>query len=177
MLFLDPMHQIHNSENGYSWQFKGKKGTKEIPANTGRRRLTIIGAINPVDFDTVVILTESNCDKAMMSEFLSQVRKSYPEASQINIYLDNASYNKAVDVQEKAEELGIVLEFLPPYSPNLNLIERLWKFFKKTIMKDTYYPTFEEFYHATSSFFKDIKKYQEELKTIITLKFEIIKAF
>jgi len=72
--------------------------------------------------------------------------------------------------------LGIALDFLPPYSPNLNLIERLWKFFKKTIIRDSYYPKFEEFYQAIYDFFRNIEEYYEQLKTLITLNFQIIKA-
>ena len=175
-LFLDPMHQIHNSETGYSWQIRGKEGTKTILANTGRRRLNIIGALNPVDLQTVTLLTEDNCDQEMIKAFLDQVKKTYPDAPKITIFLDNAKYNVAYEVQEKAADLGIVLSFLPPYSPNLNLIERLWKFFKKTIIKDTYYPNFGEFYQAIYDFFGNIEEYYEQLKTLITLKFQIIKA-
>ncbi len=176
MLFLDPVHQIHNSETGYSWQFRGKEYTKTVPANTGRRRLNIIGALNPVNLQTVTLLTEDNCDKEMIMAFLEQVRKSYPDAPKITIFLDNAQYNVAYDVQSKAAELGIVLDYLPSYSPNLNLIERLWKFFKKTIAKDTYYSQFEEFYQAIYNFFKYISKYHEKLKTLITLRFQIIRT-
>ena len=59
-LYLDPMHQIHNNENDYAWQFKGINGTKQVLANTGRRRLKIIGAINPVSFEPTILLTEGN---------------------------------------------------------------------------------------------------------------------
>ncbi|MEI8129134.1 MAG: transposase [bacterium] len=66
--------------------------------------------------------------------------------------------------------------YLPPYSPNLNLIERIWKFFKKKITKNNYHPTFEDFYQAVDNFFKDFNNFQEELKSLLTFNFEIIKA-
>jgi len=64
--------------------------------------------------------------------------------------------------------------FLPPYSPNLNLIERLWKFLKKKIRKNEYYNTFEKFKKAIHEFFKNIEQYRSELEKLLTLKFEII---
>ena len=60
-LYLDPMHKVHNNENDYAWQDKGIKGNKTVLANTGRRRLDIIGAINPVTFKPTILLTEENC--------------------------------------------------------------------------------------------------------------------
>lgn len=50
MVFTDPVHQVHNNENDYAWQFKGKQGTRIILVNTGRRRVNIIGVLNPLSF-------------------------------------------------------------------------------------------------------------------------------
>ena len=58
LLNLDHMHQVHNNENDYAWQAKCIKETKTALANTGRRRLNIIGAINPVTFKQTILLTE-----------------------------------------------------------------------------------------------------------------------
>lgn len=176
VLFFDPMHQVHNSKTGYAWQLKGKEGTKAIPSNTGRKRVNILGALNPTDLQTVTVMTEDNCDKYMILLFLNEVRKAYIDAPKITIFLDNAPYNKAYEVQDEAEELGIVLEFLPSYSPNLNLIERLWKFSKKILVRNAYHPTFEEFKEAVYNFLRNIGEYREKLEKLITLKFQIIKA-
>jgi len=176
VVFTDPVHQIHNNENDYAWQFKGKEGTKTVLTNTGRRRINIIGALNPLSFQPTVLLTEGSCDKEVMKAFFKQVRQDYPEETKINMFLDNAGYNRAYEVQELAKELNIILRYLPPYAPNLNLIERLWKFFKKKIMKNKYYPSFEIFYEAIVNFFKNFSKYQKELTSLLTLKFQIIKA-
>jgi len=67
--------------------------------------------------------------KESIKVFLNEVKKTYPKAKEIKIFLDNARYQRNYEVQEHAEILGITLEFMPPYSPNLCLIERLWKFF------------------------------------------------
>jgi len=173
-LFLDPMHQIHNSETDYAWQIKGEENTHRILANSGRRRLNIIGALNPLTFIPTIVLTEANCDRETMMIFLEEIRREYPDSETIHIFLDNASYNRAYDTRDKAEELGIELHYLPPYSPNLNLIERLWKFCKKKLVKNKYYPTFDLFFEAHYDFFKHIEKHQQELASLLTLNFEII---
>lgn len=176
LLFLDPVHQMHNNENGYSWQKKGKAGTKKVLSNTGRRRLNIIGALNPVKIAMTTLITECKCDREVIKALFKEIKKDYPEDVKINLILDNASYNKAYDVQALAEEYNINLIYLPPYSPNLNLIERVWKFFKKKTTKNNYYPTFEEFYQAVDNFFNGFNNFQDELKSLLTFNFEIIKA-
>lgn len=176
VLYLDPVHQIYNTENGYSWQVVGKSGTKQIFSNCGRRRLNIIGAVNPISLEITSIVTEVNCNQFLMESFLSEIKKAYINLKTITIILDNASYNKGYLVVEKAKLLGIDLLYLPPYSPNLNLIERLWKFFKKEIMQSIYYPTFNDFYSSVLSFFEKPEKYKDNLATLLATNFEIIKA-
>jgi len=174
VLSFDPMHQIHNNENGYMWQIKGKAGTKQISSNTGRRRLNILGAINMANLDIVPFITEANCDKESIKIFLNEVKKTYSQAEEIVIFLDNARYQRNYEVQEYAEELGIRLEFMPPYSPNLCLIERLWKFFKKKVVRNNYHETWNKFYDFVCKFFQDWEKWKPELESLLTLNFEII---
>lgn len=176
VLSFDPMHQIHNNENGYAWQIRGKDGTKRVLSNTGRRKLNILGAIDLNSKDIVPLITEINCNKEVIKVFLNEVSKMYPYAEKITVFLDNAKYQRNYEVQEYALKLGITLEFMPPYSPNLCLIERLWKFFKKKIMKNKYYETFDEFYNVVCKFFEDWDLYKKEIDTLMTLNFEIIKA-
>lgn len=178
VLNFDPMHQTYNNENGYMWQEKGKEGTKKVLSNTGRRRLNILGAINMVNLDIVPFLTEENCNKETIKVFLMEVKKTYPQAREIKIFLDNARYQRNYEVQDYAKELGIVLEFMPPYSPNLCLIERLWKYFKKKVIKNKYYDTFEKFEAFITQFFsiENWKKEKEKLASLLTLNFEIITA-
>ena len=170
------MHQIHNNENAYCWQERGKAGTIQVQANSGRRRLNIMGALNPLTLRPTIFLSEENCDKEMMKIFLQEIRNEYSQSQHIVMILDNARYQRAYEVQEEAKRLDITLEFLPPYAPNLNLIERLWKYFKKEVMQNSYYPTFDQFFIKTVEFFRTIESRQSELETLLTLKFEIIKA-
>jgi transposase len=170
------MHQIHNNENGYMWQKRGKEGTKKVLSNTGRRRLNILGALNMVNLDIVPFLTEENCNKETIKISLKEIRKTYPKAKKIMLFLDNAKYQRNYEVQEYAKRIGITLEYVPPYSPNLCLIERLWKLFKKKVVKNKYYETFEEFYEFACFFFsrENWELMRPELESLLTLKFEII---
>jgi transposase len=176
LLFSDPMHQIHNVENDYAWQEIGKAGTKEIPSNTGRRRLNIIGAINAVTMQPTILLEEENCNADSIVRLLEAIKKQYYDAQTICLILDNARYQKGIIAQSKAKELGIDLVYLPPYSPNLNLIERLWKFFKKNVMKNKYYEDFKTFKTAIEKFFENFDQYNNQLLTLLNFKFGIIKA-
>jgi len=176
LLFIDPVHQVHNNENDYCWQFKGRCHTKTALANTGRRRLNIIGAINPVTLQPTAMLIEDNCCEEVIVAFLEEIKKQYSSATTICIILDNARYQRAYSVQIRAKELGISLIYLPPYCPNLNLIERLWRFFKKKVMKNKFYETFGEFEHSVGEFFVNFDDYLVQLKSLLSFKFGIIKA-
>ncbi len=91
----------------------------------------------------------------------------------IALILDNARYQHCFVVKTMAKSLGIHLLFLPPYSPNLNVIERLWKFTKKKILYAKYYNNPKQFHEAIQDFFNGINKgFQEELKSLLTLKFQ-----
>ncbi len=176
LLFLDPMHQIHNNENDYAWQLKGLEGTKQVLANTGRKRLNIIGAINPVTLQPTIVLTEENCSAEVIEAFLEEVKLQYCYAKTICIILDNARYQRSSIVQTTAKFLNIDLIYLPPYSPNLNLIERLWRYFKKQVMKNKYYADYATFEQAVETFFTQFENRIEDLKSLLNFKFGIIKA-
>jgi transposase len=176
LLFLDPMHQIHNNENDYAWQPKGLKGTKQVLANTGRKRLNIIGAINPVSFEPTILLTEDNCSAEVIEAFLEEVKIQYNQAKTICIILDNARYQRSNIVQTTAKFFNIDLIYLPPYSPNLNLIERLWRYFKKEVMKNKYYPDYSTFEKMVNHFFINFNDRLTDMKSLLNFKFGIIKA-
>lgn len=176
LLFFDPTHQVHNTINGTCWQTKGKRGTVILPSNTGRRRISVLGAVNSITGSCTTIITENNCDKDMIIATFNEIRKEYPDDKEIVIILDNASYNHAYKTLEESALLGIRLVFLPTYSPNLNLIERLWKFFKKVVLKNKYYKTFSEFKKAIEAFFENIQIYKDNILKLLNHRFEILKA-
>ena len=175
LLFFDPCHLLHNVVNARMWQPRGKKGTITIKSNTGRRRINILGALDIEDFSVTTILTEETCNSERIVEFLQKIKEKYPD-KKIVIILDNARYNYAIITRDFAKENNIKLLFLSPYAPNLNLIERLWKFTKKHLVNNTYYENFTQFVNTTDNFFNNLGDYNQELSSLFTQKFQIIHA-
>lgn len=174
MLFFDPCHLQHNVVNARMWQPRGRKGTIQIKTNPGRKRINILGALDYSDFSVVSNLTKEKCNTERVVELLIKIKEKYPY-KKIVIVLDNAKYNHANYTRNSAKNMKIKLFFLPPYSPNLNMIERLWKFTKKKIVHNEYYEQFDLFVNKVDNYFENLNKYKQELTNIMTQKFEIIK--
>ena len=173
VLFFDPCHLQHTVVNARMWQPKGEKGTIKIKSNSKKKRINILGALDLKNFSIITTLTEKKCSTERIVEFIQKIKKKYPDQD-IVIILDNAQYNHANYTTVYAELSGIELFFLPPYSPNLNIIERLWKFSKKKLVHNVYYEKFEQFNDKVCEFFDNLDKYQKELKCILNEKFQII---
>ena len=92
------------------------------------------------------------------------------------VVLDNASYNRAPTVTTTAEALSIELLYLPTYSPNLNLIERFWKFLRRKVALNRYHATFAEFRAAVQHVLQNVAAYQSELTTLLTEHFQLFLA-
>ncbi len=174
IVLYDPVHQLHNSESTKCRITKGEEFF--LKSNTGRNRITAMWAINPLSLKFSGLIIEDYCDKETTKQALRNIRDDYPDGKPIFIFLDNAAYNRSYEVQDYAIELWITLCYLPPYSPNLNLIERLWKFMKKILVKNRYYETFKEFREAFIDFFVNLWNYSEDLKRIFSHSFQILKA-
>lgn len=172
--FLDSTHPVHNTTLSYGWILKGKKNDKFIKTNTGRERLNLNGALNLNKHNDAIVLEEKTINsKAPIKLFKRLVRK-HPKGK-IYFILDNASHHRSKIVKswlKKHRRLKMI--FLPPYSPNLNLIERLWRFFHQKITNNHYFETFDEFRRTSLKFFKNLNFYTEELKTLMTDNFQLI---
>jgi transposase len=173
ILFADGVHPQHNTESSYAWIAKGKE--KEILSNTGRVRVNINGAINPQNPTEVVAYECETIDAVTSVEFLKQIEKRYEDKNCIHLFVDNARYYRSKLVQQYIGTSKIKMHFLPPYSPNLNPIERLWKFLKKTVIKSNYTPEPEIFKEKIKDFFNNIEQYKSKLETLINTNFHIIK--
>lgn len=104
---------------------------------------------------------------------LVKIAERRKPAVPITIVLDNARYQRCKLVMEKAGDLGIEVLFLPPYSPNLNLIERLWKFVKKEVLYSKYYDNFEKFKDAITNCLEESEtKHKRALDSLLSLKFQ-----
>ena len=172
MVFLDGVHPQHNTKAVKAWIEIGV--IKYIRTNTGRNRLNLNGAYNPNNQD-VIIREDYTINAQSTIELFKQIEAQYPNANTIYAFSDNAKYYKCKLIKEYLKISRIKLIFLPPYSPNLNLIERLWKFMRKKVINTTYYPDFQIFKTAIRKFFENIDKYKKELKQFIGNKFQLIE--
>ena len=154
---------------GYGWIKKGHD--KFIKCNSGRAHLNINGAVNIQNLD-VVTRQSKTVDKEAICDLLRAIKAKNPNEDKIYVVMDNASYNKSKKVRKLAKELGIRLKYLPPYSPNLNLAERLWRFFREEVLSMKFYETLNDFAKACSQFFRGIRKYKDRLSTLLVDNFQ-----
>lgn len=171
LYFSDSTHPQYNPVISYGWFKKGVEF--DVFTNSGRFRLNINGALCLDDLD---IITRT-CDRVngdSICDLLKAIRLKNPEEKNLYLILDNAPFNRSIKVKELAKKLDIKLQYLPPYSPNLNPIERLWKFFKKRTLYNQYFETFEEFSKACVNFFRYARKYRGELETLLTDNFRVM---
>lgn len=148
--FLDGVHPTHNVQPAYGWIKKGER--KEIPTNTGRSRINLSGSIDILTYD-IIIEEDKTLNKDSTMKFFQKIEKYYSRKKKIHLICDNASYYKNKEVQKYLENSKICLHFLPPYSPNLNPIERLWKWMKERVIYNSYYESFKDFKQAIFGFF------------------------
>jgi transposase len=149
----------------------------ENARNTGRQRANLSGALDSETHEVTVREHRTLNAEATIS-FFKLLESKYLDAPVIYIILDNAGYYKGEKIREYLKNSRIKLVFLPPYAPNLNLIERLWKFFKKQVLYNQYYETFQEFRDACLKFFhkRNLRKYKKELASILSDNFQIVSA-
>jgi transposase len=171
--FMDAVHPQHNPVMACGWIKRGQE--QEIPSNTGRKRLNINGAINLDQLEPVVRYDDSiNAESTI--ELLKELEELHLAATWVYVICDNARYYRSKAVQEYLKTSRIKLVFLPPYAPNLNLIERLWKFFNKKVLHNRYFESFDDFKAACKEFFRNPSQYQGELKSLLTENFQQFPA-
>lgn len=171
--YLDGVHPQHNTQLAYGWIRKGQD--KVVKSNSGRQRININGALN-ADTLEVIIRTDNTINAQSTLALFKALEQQHPLAESIFITLDNARYYKNALIYEYLATSKIKLLFMPPYSPNLNLIERLWKFMRKTILYNKYYEKFADFKAEVMRFFENIAEYNNKLSTLLTKNFQIIGA-
>lgn len=167
LLFVDAAHFVLSQFCCMMWCVR----RLFLRSGAGRNRINVLGALNAVSQQITTLINTSYINAEVIQEFLLQLRKEYPLLP-ITIVLDNARYQHCKAVIAFAERLHIKLLFLPPYSPNLNIIERLWKFAKKKVLYGKYYQRPDQFHQAIHSFFEQIDQYQDQLRSLLTLKFQ-----
>jgi hypothetical protein len=174
-LFGDGMHLVHQNVAGLCWG--DPKDPPILKTNTGRQRLNILGAYNPDTHSFIHLTGEQNCDANRVIEYFERIIKIYRTAPCIILFLDNAKYFKAEVVSKWLENHPkLQIEYLPAYAPNLNLIERFWRFVKDKLVKNTYYEKYKTFRAKAFQFLNHVDEHVDELKTLMVERFEIVKT-
>jgi transposase len=176
--FLDGVHPLYGLEVVfYCWLLTGQRF--EVGVGGGRKRLNILGAYCPDDMEYLDRrYTDKNLNAQSVIELFARMTAKHPECKHFRIYLDNVRYQHAVVLKEWIAQLekdkGVTfdLKYLPAYSPNLNLIERLWKFLRKEALQK-WHPTFEAMQQAVAAVLDHLPEYSEQLTTLMTERFHL----
>jgi transposase len=146
-----------------------------IPTSSGRNRYNVLGAIDAVTLQLITVCNDTYINACSVCELLNKIRENAGDKIPITLVLDNAKYQKCNLVTELAAKLCIEMLFLPSYSPNLNLIERLWKWVKKDCLNCKYYPCFDQFKKAINQSLLKVAQDEtkKEMNTLLTLKFQL----
>jgi transposase len=152
ILFGDGVHPTMATKTVYGWI---KKGTdKPILTSASRTRMNLLGAIN-LDKMKVTIGSYETINSDSMVDFFDRLKEAYPKAPKIHMILDLGPYNVSKVTQEAAQLRNIVLHYLPPYSPNLNSIERLWKVMNEHVRNNRFFKDAKEFRQSIMNFFSN----------------------
>jgi transposase len=158
LYFVDGTHPSYTAHAAYGWIRKGQ--TRELKSNHGRTNININGALSWPGREFVHRQT-GRITSAEMILLFEDLQAKHPTASAIRVVLDNARYNhsKAIKAWLACDDCRVELVYLPPYAPNLNLIERFWWLFKKSTIYNRYFPTFADFKAAVEAFFANLDDY------------------
>ncbi len=151
MLFVDAAHFVLSSFLGWVWC-----ATRLfVRGAAGRQRYNVLGAINPLTQELIRVCNQTYINSHTVCELLHKIA-ALELVTPVTLVLDNAAYQRCKLVQGLAKELNIELLFLPSYSPNLNLIERLWKFVKKQALHSRHHTNYADFQAAIDNCLDDL---------------------
>ena len=169
---MDAAHFVYGAFLGMLWCVQWLF----VKTPSGRQRLNVLAALNAITHEIFTVQNLTYVTAATVCELLRLLADAYP-GQPITIILDNARYQRCAVVQEMAASVGIELLFLPPYSPNLNLIERLWKFVKKRCLYGKYYAESAAFQQAILDCIAQAHtKDNAALASLLSLQFQTFQA-
>jgi len=179
--FVDGVHPLYGLEVVfYCWLVAGQRF--EVGVGGGRKRLNILGAYCPDDQEYLDRrYTDRNLNAQSVIELFTLMMARHPETKHFRIYLDNARYQHAKALKgwiaQTKKDGGVTFDLvhLPAYSPNLNLIERLWKFLRKEALQK-WHPSFEEMQRAVAEVLDDLPRYHKQLETLMSERFHLTPA-
>jgi transposase len=168
VFFVDAAHFVFGTYLCCLWSFT----RIFVRAASGRQRFNVLGAWNAITRELVAVTNTTVVNTDTLCELLRKIA-ALKLSGPITLVLDNARYQRNAAVQALAGQLGITLLFLPSYSPNLNLIERLWRFLKRRAVYGRYHPTFAEFRAAIEETIDGLTTtHADQLATLMTLNFQ-----
>lgn len=171
VFFVDAAHFVLAPFLGFLWSVT----RIFIKAPSGRQRFNVLGALNAITHELISITNDTYITSTEVCQLLHKLVELNLTVP-ITLFLDNARYQKCTLVTETARELNIELCFLPTYSPNLNLIERMWRFVKKECLYSVYYPSFAPFKAAIENCLNETHtKHKHALDTLLTLRFQLFE--
>jgi transposase len=171
LFFLDASHFVMGGFPGRVWSVV----RRWIKTSSGRQRYNVLGALNFVTKKMETVCNNTYITSIQVVELFEKLDCSFSRP--IHIVLDNASYQTCKYVKENAARLGIVLHFLPSYSPNLNLIERVWKLVKSKVLNSAYFDTFDNFCNNISFCVDTLHiRHALEMASLVTSNFQLFSA-
>lgn len=175
ILFMDAMHPTQATKVSCGWIKKGHD--KAIETTGSRTRLNLVGAIDLNNLASVQVKRYEKVNSETIQTFFTELRAENGSNKRIHLILDGAGYHRAKIVKDKADELNIKLHFLPPYSPNLNPIERLWKIMNEHVRNNKYFATAKEFRDKIDEFFSQtLPKIGDILASRINDNFQVLNS-
>jgi len=175
ILFMDAMHPTQATKVSCGWIKKGHD--KSIETTGSRTRLNLVGAIDLNNLSGAQVKRYEKVNSETIQHFFSELRAYNGSDKRIHLILDGAGYHRAQVVKDKANELNIELHYLPPYSPNLNPIERLWKVMNEHVRNNKYFATAKEFRDKIDEFFSQtLPKIGDVLESRINDNFQVLNS-
>ena len=171
VFFVDAVHFVRGAFLAYLWCYIGWI----VATGAGRQRDSVPGALDAVDRSLICETTDGTVDQVAVGRLLLKIRAAHPEGP-ISVVWDNARYQHTAIVRSVAAYARIDLVYLPPYSPNLNLIERVWKFVKKEALANRTFADYPAFKAAIDATLGQLgTTHRNRMATLLTHRFETLE--
>jgi transposase len=169
VLFVDAAHFVYGAFLGYLWCLV----RVFMRAPSGRKRYNVLAALNAITHEVIRVTNHGYINAESVCDLLRKIAAGELPRP-ITLVLDNARYQRCWLVQSLARSLRIELLYLPSYSPNLNLIERMWKFVKKQSLASRSLPDYESFVGAIDNCLDTLHtEHKGEIASLLTLNFQM----